>query len=71
MNGQPHTIYTRCRMCGATRDIVVGDEDWAAWKGGTYAQEAFPYLSTSQREMLISQTCDGCWDRIFGPGWDD
>jgi hypothetical protein len=66
MNGQPHIIYTRCRYCGASHDIEVGAEDWAAWKGGAYAQTAFPYLSTEQREMLISQTCDGCWSRIFG-----
>ena len=60
-----HTVYTRCRMCGSTHDIEVGEDDWARWKAGEYAQTAFPYLSSAQREMLISQTCDGCWTRIF------
>jgi hypothetical protein len=41
-----------CKQCNKEYNIPVEDnelEDLAAW----------------QREMLISQTCDTCWNRMF------
>lgn len=28
-------------------------------------EDAFPHLTASERELLISQTCDDCWNRMF------
>jgi hypothetical protein len=41
-----------CKQCNKEYNIPVEDnelEDLAAW----------------EREMLISQTCDTCWNRMF------
>ena len=32
---------------------------------GELIQDALPYLSASEREMLISGTCDDCWQKMF------
>tara|TARA_B100000287_G_scaffold197385_1_gene186497 strand:+ start:268 stop:498 length:231 start_codon:yes stop_codon:yes gene_type:complete len=55
-----------CRLCGAVESIVMPVSSFLAWQGGEFIQDAMPFLSSSQREMLISQTCDDCWTNLFG-----
>lgn len=31
-----------------------------------FMQDIFPELSLHQRELMISGTCQPCWDEIFG-----
>ena len=41
-------------------------EDMEAWvSGDKYIQEALPYLTAAERELLISQTCDNCWQEMY------
>ena len=54
-----------CRTCDTVQEIEVDSADYMRWEGGEYAQTAFPYLDADQREMLISQTCAGCWVEMF------
>ena len=35
-----------------------------AWEDGAMAQDAFPELSASQREALITGICDECWNKM-------
>lgn len=58
-------VELKCRSCGKCAEIEVESWDWAAWRSGTLIQDAFPYLSADDRKMLISQTCDECWDNMF------
>jgi len=58
-------IEIKCRECQEKTVIVVEDTDFFNWKAGQHAQRAFPYLTPGQRELLISQTCDACFDKIF------
>ena len=60
------TLTTYCPFCGATNYVLVREEDYIAWQNGELAQIAFPYLSTDEREMLISGICPACWDEMFG-----
>ena len=60
------SIIAVCRQCRRDETITVGMMDYALWKGGAYIQEAMPYLTPDQREMLISNTCGPCFDRMFG-----
>tara|TARA_B100001778_G_scaffold48949_1_gene36226 strand:- start:885 stop:1031 length:147 start_codon:yes stop_codon:yes gene_type:complete len=39
-------------------------ESWLA--GEVYIQDALDYLTPAERELLISQTCDTCWKRMWG-----
>ena len=62
------TIDTICPFCGKTTTIKIRRvADYHAWENGALAQNAFPYLSANEREMLISGICPTCWDNMFPP----
>lgn len=58
-------ILSTCPFCGRTSSIIVKASDYFDWQDGTLAQDAFPYLSASEREMLISGICLTCWDDMW------
>lgn len=61
-------IYVRknCPLCGKAHEVMVYAEDFDAWQNGDLlAQEAFPYLTVTEREILISGICPDCWDKMF------
>ena len=60
-----------CRLCNTTQTITVPVANLLAWENGEYAQDALPMLSSGEREMLISQTCDSCWIEMFGEPEDE
>lgn len=55
-----------CRCCG--RHVVLGitPSDFWDWKQGKFIQDAMPYLNAGEREMLMSRTCNECFDEMFG-----
>ena len=59
-------IVTRCPFCGHANVIEVNEADYWDWQDGELAQNAFPYLSANEREMLISGICPKCWEKTFG-----
>jgi hypothetical protein len=59
-------IKIDCRRCGEAIDVPITKEQFAAWQAGEYIQRAAPNLTPGQREMLISRTCDECFDELFG-----
>lgn len=65
-NKKEYFILTVCPMCGQDHEIGVNEMDFWDWQDGELAQNAFPYLTPNEREMLISGICPDCWDRIFG-----
>ena len=58
-------IETACPFCGAVNMIEVNLVDYWDWEDGKLAQDAFPYLTSDEREMLISGICPECWDSMF------
>jgi len=40
--------------------------DLAAYEDGAHIQDAFPYLTTSQRELILTGLTDDMWDEMFG-----
>ena len=58
-------VVTRCPFCGKGHEIEVNEMDYLDWQDGEHAQNAFPYLSANEREMLISGICPNCWDKMF------
>ena len=59
-------ITTICPFCGESHVVEVVAEDYADWKNGKLIQDAMPYLTADEREMLISGICPTCWDNMFG-----
>lgn len=60
-------ISVRCNMCSKIYKVRVHPEDMYKYltNRNTYVQDIFPYLSVSDRELLLSQTCNDCWNKMF------
>ena len=55
-----------CPICGQYHEVLVYEDDYKAWvNGDLLAQEAFPYLTAHEREILISGICPVCWIHMF------
>lgn len=59
-------VVTACPFCGHANEVEVNEMDYLDWQDGELAQNAFPYLSADEREMLISGICSNCWNKYFG-----
>jgi hypothetical protein len=55
----------KCVVCDTKHTIMVTDVDVADWQDGMFAQDAFPYLTADERELILSQTCGSCFDKIY------
>ena len=56
-----------CRLCRETTVIEADPDDIRKWGTGTLIQDALPYLPAGHRELLMSATCDSCWQELFPP----
>lgn len=48
-----------------TLDLPITEEQWERYKNGTLIQDAFPNLTTDQREFILSGVTKEEWDRVF------
>jgi len=59
-----------CRMCKEITHIPCTDEQLKELEmprsERRYIQDIFPDLSIGDRELLISSTCNTCWQKLFG-----
>jgi hypothetical protein len=63
--------HVQCDSCMADHVMFVHRQDMLDWMAGTgYIQDLMPYLSASDRELLISKTCGKCFDKMFPPTLD-
>jgi len=69
-NNHEVTVVTFCPFCGKANEIEVNEMDYLDWQDGALVQDAFPYLSAEEREMLISGICPTCWAKTFGEDED-
>lgn len=58
-------VEIECPLCGKVHYVTIATDDFGKWQGGMNAQDAFPYLSTTEREELISGICPECQEKIF------
>lgn len=67
INRKEVTIITECPICHHANEVMVNEEDYFAWAfDDELVQNAFPYLSADEREMLVSGICPKCWAQTFG-----
>jgi len=77
-NKKEYIIVTVCPFCGHINEIGVNEDDYWDWQDGELVQNAFPYLSADEREVLISGLCYDCQSDLFeddeedwdGDSWD-
>lgn len=56
--------------CGRVTTAVIQGSDLFKYNQGAFAQVAFPYLTSDEREALfISGVCAHCWDRLCPPDY--
>jgi hypothetical protein len=56
--------------CEVRKNINVYADDYDAFLHGKLAQDAFPYLTPADRELLITNTCGPCFSQIMSePEW--
>ena len=58
-------VVRKCHKCDKSISVMVNSKDFISWNKGSYIQNAMPYLSTDERELLISGTCGQCFDVMF------
>ena len=66
LTGRTDAITAVCRKCQKSHTLMVDIADVHCWQLGEYIQDAMPYLSAGERQLLISGTCDDCWEKMFG-----
>jgi len=60
------TLTGNCVVCGRPFEITVFEDDFEAWQNGALVQDVFWYLTSDERELLISGICEICWTKMFG-----
>lgn len=56
-----------CPVCNRRIILSLDADKVKRWENGELIQNVFPELSISEREALITGTCDKCWDEM----WED
>lgn len=62
-----YVIPVVCPICRKEHEIAVRYEDYILYTlpNRPLIQDIFPYLTASEREMLVSGVCDDCWHKMF------
>lgn len=60
------TLEIVCPFCGNVHFVDVLESELKAYENGTLAQVAFPNLTATKREQIISGICPHCQASIFG-----
>lgn len=60
-----------CPFCGDQHFVEVKLEDLENYENGMLAQDAFPNLTATEREQIISHICPACQEMVFGPEDDN
>ena len=49
--------------CSVISTVMVDGDDFIKWRRRDKIQDAMPYVSASEREILITGICPDCWDK--------
>lgn len=55
-----------CKSCQEKQYILASPVDVEKWMDGVKIQDALPYLTPDERELIITNICPTCWTKLFG-----
>ena len=59
-------VQIKCRRCGKTYELPIEEKDIVNYiTGPALIQDAFPQLTTGERELIKTRICPTCWDKMF------
>jgi hypothetical protein len=59
-------MIVTCKHCDTEYNVPIKQEDYDEWRDTCgYLQTLTEYLTAGDRELLISQTCDDCWNKLY------
>lgn len=66
-------IERRSLVSGVLRtlDLPITEDQIEMWENGALVQDAFPNLTPSQREFILTGITDEEWDEAFTPEAED
>lgn len=66
-DNRDYEIKVTCRHCKREFTLKVRVEDYLLFDmpNRPHIQDIFPYLTPAERELLLSNTCDECWKKMF------
>lgn len=66
-------IERRSLVSGVLRtlDLPITEDQIEMWESGAKVQDAFPNLTPSQREFILTGITDDEWDETFPPEDDE
>jgi len=59
------SVSVRCPFCRGYSFVVVDKEGWDKFEDGAFVQDAFPWLNSDDREVLVSGVCRPCWSMMM------
>ena len=60
----------KCMCCNKSYTIKCDAIDYMRWMSGELIQNAMPYLSVDERELMISKICGSCFDEMYNESDD-
>ncbi len=58
-------MFFDCMICKKSYPLMIFPKDMQRWREGEKIQKALSYLKPGERELIISQTCEPCFDNMF------
>ena len=58
-------LIGKCRLCDYEVQIPITESQLKRYQSGEMIQNVLPHVSPDDREVLISQTCGKCFDKMF------
>jgi len=65
MSDTTFEFTARCPQCKTLNTMVVDRKAFEMWQSGVFIQDAFPNLTTDEREIMQTGTCGQCWEKMF------
>jgi hypothetical protein len=66
VNMQKVSLVMMCPFCEMEHEVEVGIRELENYENGALAQNAFPNLTPTEREQIISHLCPQCQSKVFG-----
>jgi hypothetical protein len=64
--GDKSEVVIQCHCCNKDITLIVPTSGLLKRQRGDLIQDCFPDMSSADRELFVSATCDDCFNEMFG-----